>query len=109
MDAIGPETFTFRRLVEEIGGIIGAARPIVSVHPAMSYVVALIIGRVVNDVFLTREEIHGLMANLLCTSSQRTGQAGLTDWAQENARSFGARYSSELAGRRDRLKPYEDL
>ena len=109
VDAIGPETFTFRRLVEEIGRIIGAPRVIVSVHPAIAYVVALIIGRVVNDVFLTREEIDGLMANLLCTSSQPTGQTRLTDWARENARSLGVRYSSELARRRDRLKSYENL
>ncbi len=57
VDAIGPETFTFRRLVEEIGRIIGKHRPIVSVSPVFAHFVASLIGRVVNDVFLTREEI----------------------------------------------------
>lgn len=109
VDAIGPETFTFRRLVEEVGRIIGKPRPILSVHPAFAHFVASIIGHVVNDVFLTREEIDGLMAGLLFTSSQPTGETKLTDWARENAHSLGARYSSELARRRNRLKAYGEL
>jgi hypothetical protein len=109
VDAIGPETFTFRFLVEEIGRIIGKPRPIVSVHPGVAHFVASIIGCVVNDVFLTREEIDGLMADLLCTSSQPTGETRLTDWARENAHSLGTRYASELARRRNRLKAYEEL
>jgi uncharacterized protein YbjT (DUF2867 family) len=109
VDAIGPETFTFRGLVEELGRIIGRPRPILQVPPAFAHFVASIIGRVVNDVFLTREEIDGLMADLLFTTSQPTGATKLTDWARENARSLGIRYSSELARRRDRLKAYEEL
>jgi len=109
VDAIGPETFTFRGLVEEVGRIIGRPRPIVSVHPAFAYFVASVIGRIVNDVFLTREEIDGLMADLLCTASRPTGETRLSDWARENAHSLGSRYSSELARRRDRLKSYEEL
>jgi NADH dehydrogenase len=109
VDAIGPETFTFRGLVEEIGRTIGKSRPIVSVHPALGHIVASVIGGLVGDVLLTREEIDGLMADLLCTSSQPAGETRLTDWARENADSLGTRYSSELARRRDRLKSYEEL
>ncbi len=109
VDAIGPETFTFRGLVEEIGRIIDRPRPIVSVHPALGHFVASVIGRLVGDVFLTREEIDGLMADLLCTSSQPAGETRLTDWARKNAHSLGIRYSSELARRRDRLQSYDEL
>jgi len=109
VDAIGPETFTFRGLVEEIGRIIGKRRPIVSVPPALGLRVASVIGGFVHDVFLTREEIDGLMAGLLCTSSEPTGAIKLTDWAQENAQTLGIHYASELARRRDRLKSYGDL
>jgi len=109
VDAIGPETFTFRGLVKEIGRIIGNPRPIVALHPALARFAAWAIGRLVNDVFLTREEIDGLMADLLCTSSRPAGETRLTDWARENAGSLGIRYSSELARRRNRLRPYEEL
>ena len=96
-------------LVEEIGRIIGKPRPIVSTHPAFAVFVASVIGFFVHDVFLTREEIDGLMAGLLCTASQPAGETRLTVWARENARSLGIRYSSELARRRNRLKSYEEL
>jgi NADH dehydrogenase len=109
VDAIGPETFTFRGLVAEIGRIIGKRRPIVPVHPALGFLVASVIGRLVNDVFLTREEIDGLMAGLLYTSSLPTGTTKLTEWARQNANTLGIRYSSELARRRSHLESYEEL
>ena len=109
VDAIGPETFTFRGLVEEIGRIIGKPRPILPVPPAFGHFVASIIGRVVNDVFLTREEIDGLMADLLFTSSQPTGETSSPTGRERMRHSLGIRYSSELARRRNRLKAYEEL
>jgi len=50
IDAIGPETFTFRGLVETIGVIIRKPRPIVCVSPGLGYLVATVIGKVVGDV-----------------------------------------------------------
>ena len=37
IDAIGPETFTYRGLVQTIGEIIGARRPILGMPPALGY------------------------------------------------------------------------
>ena len=65
VDAIGPETFTFRRLVEEIRSHHRQTQTNPVGPSCLPNFVASIIGRVVNDVFLTREEIDGLMANLL--------------------------------------------
>ncbi len=109
VDAIGPETFTFRELVETIGQIIGKPRRIVSVSPNVGYFVASVIGKVVGDVFLTREEIAGLMRGLLATSSPPAGKTKLTDWARGHAGELGRRYSSELARRRNRSDAYEKL
>jgi uncharacterized protein YbjT (DUF2867 family) len=107
IDAIGPETFTFRSLVETIGRAIGRPRKIISVSPRLGFLVASLIGRVTNDVFLTREEIDGLMQNLLWTKSRPTGVIRLTDWASENAHRLGRRYASELGRRRDRNCSYQ--
>ena len=109
IDAIGPETFTYRGLVEEIGRIIGKPRPIIPVPVGVGLLVASLIGRMVNDVFLTREEIEGLMAGLLCTSSPPVGKTRLTSWARDNAQRLGLHYASELARRRNRLEPYAEL
>jgi NADH dehydrogenase len=109
INATGPETFTFRGLVETIGAIIGKPRPIVSVSPGFGYLVARIIGKMVGDVFLTREEIEGLMRNLLWTASQPAGKTRLTDWAKRHADTLGVRYASELARRQKRDVAYQKL
>ena len=108
VDAIGPETFSYRRLVEQIGRIIGKPRPIIGVPPAVGYWFATALGFLVGDVVITREEIRGLMAGLLCVDSPPAGETRLTDWAEEHAELLGRRYASELARRRDRVRGYAE-
>jgi uncharacterized protein YbjT (DUF2867 family) len=104
INAIGPETFTYRGLAEIIGKIIGKNRPIVSVPAGVGYAVGWIIGKLVGDVMLTREEIKGLMGNLLCVDAPPAGTTKLTDWARERSTSLGLHYTSELARRQYRSK-----
>lgn len=100
IDAIGPETFTYRGLVEEIGRKIGKRRPIISVSPTFGYIAGSIVSKLVNDVFITRQEIEGLMADLLYVDSPPVGKTKLTDWARRHSDSLGRQYASELARRR---------
>jgi NADH dehydrogenase len=109
IDAIGPETFTYRELVEQIGAIIGRSRPIVGVPPILGYLVGWLVGKIVGDVVITREEIEGLMGDLLCTGSPPAGPTKLTDWAREHAEGLGHRYSSELGRRRNRSESYDRI
>lgn len=109
IDAIGPETFTYRELVRTIGEIIGKRRPIVSVPPMVGYGVGWVVGKLVGDTVVTREEIAGLMQNLLVTDSPPAGETKLTDWAREHAATLGIKYANELARRRDRTGAYERL
>jgi len=109
MDAIGPETFTFRGLVQTIGEAIGKPRPIISVPAEIGYWIAWFIGKAVDDVFLTREEIEGLMRGLLYTESPPAGHTKLTDWVRAHAGELGMHYASELARRWNRVKSYEEL
>ncbi|MFB3042528.1 MAG: SDR family oxidoreductase [Candidatus Poribacteria bacterium] len=106
IDAIGPETFTYKDLVQEIGRIIGKRRPVISVVPIVGYCAGWIIGKVVDDVMITREEISGLMADLLYADSSPVGKTKLTDWAKAHADSLGRRYTSELARRKNRKSQY---
>ena len=109
IDAIGPETFTYRGLVEEIGAIIGKKRAVIGVPPALGYLVGAIIGRLVGDVLITQDEVEGLMADLLYTDSPPAGETKLTDWAREHAAELGHKYASELARRRNRKEAYGQL
>ena len=88
--------------MESIADIIGVQKPIVSVPPSVGYAASVIISRLVDDVFITREAIDGLMADLLCVDSAPAGKTRLTDWAREHVDWLGQRYASELARRRER-------
>ncbi len=109
IDATGPETFTYRELVQTIGNIIGARRLIVGVPPSFGYLVGSIISRMQGDVFITREEIEGLMRNLLYTQSPPAGTTKLTDWVREHRETLGVKYANELARRKNRNESYEKL
>ncbi len=109
VNAIGPETFTYRELVKDIGAIIGARRLIVGVPPWFGYAVGSLISRLQGDVFITRPEIDGLMQNLLYTKSPPAGTTKLTDWARQHRDTLGVKYANELARRKNRNKAYEKL
>jgi NADH dehydrogenase len=106
IDAIGPETFTYRELVRIIGKIIGKNRPIISVSPTVGFLAGWILGKCVGDVMITREEIRELMTDLLYVDSPPVGKTKLTDWIGEHADSLGRHYTSELARRKDRITEY---
>ena len=109
IDAIGPETFTYKELVREIGKIVDKQRPLISIPDTMGYLVGWFLGKIRGDVVITREEIEGLKANLLYTNSPPVGETRLTDWARENASTLGVRYASELSRRKERSEAYENL
>jgi len=109
IDAIGPETFTYRELVRTIADLIGVRRWIVSVPPWFGYAVGSLISRMQGDVFITREEIEGLMRGLLYVDAPPAGQTKLTDWARDHAETLGVKYASELARRKDRQRAYSEL
>jgi NADH dehydrogenase len=106
IDAIGPESFTYRYLVETIGAAIGKLRPIISVPPNLGWLAGAILGKCVGDVLITREEIQGLMAGLLCVDSPPGGTTRITGGLHEHADTLGLTYTSELARRKDRTIEY---
>ena len=109
VDAIGPETFSYKQLVKTIGEIIGKKRPIVRVGPGFGYWIARVLGWIVGDVILTRGEIEGLMTELLYTESSAVGTTCLTEWIRQNRDQIGRKYSHELKRRTNRQTSYSDL
>jgi uncharacterized protein YbjT (DUF2867 family) len=107
IDAIGPETFTYRELVRTIARIIGKTRPVLSVSPMIGYWAGWLIGKLMGDILITRDEISGLMQDLLYTSSSALGKTSLTDWASEHAANLGLHYASELRRRIHRDEAYQ--
>lgn len=107
VNAIGPETFTYRELVAKIGELIGKPRPIVSVPSWFGYAVGRVLGTLVGDVVVTKDEIEGLMADLLYVDASPTGTTVLTEWVKQHAGTLGRKYTSELTRRKDRTSAYQ--
>lgn len=106
INAIGPETYSYRDLVSMIGSLIGYDRRLLSLPPWIVYLSGILAGMITNDVIITKEELSGLMAGTLCTETQPVGKTKLSEWIKQHSSTLGYNYSSELARRRDRKSAY---
>jgi len=96
IDAVGPDIFTFKEMVELIGEKIDAKRLLISVPPRLALRAAQFLSLFVGDVLLTPEEVDGLMAGLLVSSEPPRCKTRLGDWLEENKDKAGKMYASEL-------------
>jgi NADH dehydrogenase len=96
MDAVGPEVFTYEELVTLIARNINSRAKMVYVRPWLALLVAKLIGHMVRDMVITKDEIDGLMSNLLISEGPPTGHTRLSEWLEQNGNSVGARYFSGL-------------
>ncbi len=74
IDAVGPDIFTFKEMVNLIGEKIGAKRPLISVPPRLALLAAKFLSLFVGDVILTPEEVDGLMAGLLVSKNRHAAR-----------------------------------
>lgn len=95
-DAVGPDIFTFREMVNLIGEKIDAKRPLIPLPPRMALLAAQFLSLFVGDVMLTPEEVDGLMSDLLVSREPPLGKAHLADWLEANKDRVGKNYASEL-------------
>jgi NADH dehydrogenase len=105
-DAIGPETFHYRDLVELIAREIGSRTLIVAMPAKLAYQGVRVIGWVVGDVINTRYEVRGLMQERLYVDSPSLGTTKLSEWVRSSRGTIGRRYASELERRLDRVGGY---
>ena len=96
-DAVGPDEFTFREMVELIGKTVDKTPPLIPLPPRLALLAAQFLSLFVNDVMLTPEEVDGLMANLLVSKETPRCKTSLKDWLRENRNTVGGHYASELA------------
>ncbi len=102
LDAVGPEISTFDELVYTIAAALGRRARRLHVPPWLALRAARVIGRLVGDVTLTRDELRGLMADLLVSAAPPTGTTRFTAWLRANAADVGRHYASELQRHYDR-------
>lgn len=95
-DAAGPETFAYRDLVRLIARTLGSRARILQVPPTLALLGAKALGPLLGDVVLTRDEVEGLMAELLVSHEPPRGETKLSEWVIRNRSALGRWYASEL-------------
>ncbi|HNO93672.1 MAG TPA: NAD(P)H-binding protein [Anaerolineales bacterium] len=96
IDAVGPDSYTFKGLIELVRDTVGAKSLLISMPPRLALLAAQFLSLFVNDVILTPEEVDGLMGNLLVSKEPAHGKTLFKDWLKENREIVGATYASEL-------------
>jgi NADH dehydrogenase len=97
MDAAGPETLTFNELVASVRRAVGSHA--LSAHMPAPAVLATtrLLGLIVRDVVLTRDEITELTNSYLVSESSRgTTPTRFSEWIHAHGGEIGRRWSSEL-------------
>jgi NADH dehydrogenase len=97
LDAAGPETLTYRELVDLVRRAVGSRSLVLPMPGPVVLATAKLLGLLVRDVVLTRDEIRELTSSLLTSHQPPLGAIRVTDWVRANAGSLGRRWSSELA------------
>ncbi|HEY7357504.1 MAG TPA: NAD(P)H-binding protein [Ktedonobacterales bacterium] len=97
LDAVGPETYRFDDLVRLVARALHRRARFVYISPGLMLAISKVMSLFLGDVILTRDEIKGLMANLLISDQPPTGQTRLSEWLAAHADEVGVKYASELS------------
>ncbi|HEY8644626.1 MAG TPA: NAD(P)H-binding protein [Gaiellaceae bacterium] len=96
-DAAGPETLTFRRLVELVSDATGSRCSVVSGPPGLGLGLIRVAGLLLRDTVVTTDELEGLSRSLLTTAGLPTGTETVEAWLTECGPVLGRSYVSERA------------
>jgi len=96
VDAAGPDIFTFNEFVAVVRGAVGSRSRIVHMPVWASLAGADILGLIVRDVVLTRDEVTELQSKLMVSAVPPTGKVRLANWLAEQADTLGRHWASEL-------------
>jgi NADH dehydrogenase len=96
-DSAGPETFAFEDFVRSIASAIDRSARLVHVHPTALTAMGRMIGILVRDVVLNREELDGLMRDLMRSKEIARGTIRFSDWLTSAAGELGRNYANEIS------------
>ncbi len=96
LDAAGPETLEYRELVALVRAACGSRSIVLPMPHLVVFAAARVLGLLVRDVVLTRDEIRELTSSLLTSHERARGEIRLSGWLRDNAHTIGRSWSSEL-------------
>jgi uncharacterized protein YbjT (DUF2867 family) len=96
VDAVGPQSPTFRQLVAEIRDAIGSRSVIVTVPGALIPAMAALLNLALRDTLLTADEYASMAAGRADSAGPATGNVAFTEWVHAHGDELGRRYANEL-------------
>jgi uncharacterized protein YbjT (DUF2867 family) len=96
IDAVGPDRPTFIELAEAIRAAVGSRARIIRVPGFVIPLLSSVLGLVVHDVLLTRDEYRAMAAGLADVNGPSTGATSVYDWLTEHSDTLGVTYANEL-------------
>ncbi len=96
LEAAGPETFSYEELLRFMAKEVGSHARLLHLRPERMLQMTRMIGGLVGDVVLTREELDGLMQGLLTAAGAPAGHTPFRSWFKRHAAELGVDYFSEI-------------
>src|ERR1700722_6096593 len=96
VDAVGPQSLTFRQLVAEIRDAVGSRSVIIPVPGAMIPAMAALLNLALRDTLLTADEYTSMAAGRADSAGPATGNVAFTEWVRAHGDELGRRYANEL-------------
>jgi len=96
LDAAGPETFTFDELIRLMAKQLGSRARLLHMSPERALKLIRMVGGLVGDVVLTREEIDELMRDMLALPGTPAGHTLFSSWLEQSSAALGSSYFSEM-------------
>jgi uncharacterized protein YbjT (DUF2867 family) len=95
-DAVGPQSLTFRQLVQEIRDAVGSRAVLVPVPGAAIPVLAGLLNVILRDTLLTAAEYRSMAAGRADSAQLEAGEIVFTDWVRQHGGELGRSYANEL-------------
>jgi uncharacterized protein YbjT (DUF2867 family) len=96
VDAVGPQSLTFRELVAAIRSAVGSRAVLVPVPGGLIPALSGVLGAALRDTLLTVDEYHAMADGLADSDGPSTGETIFTDWVRRHGDELGRRYANEI-------------
>ncbi len=100
VDAVGPDRPSYREMVTLVRDAVGGRARIVPAPTPVVLAGAAVLGAVVGDDLVNRDELVSTTKGLADSDGPSTGTTSFASWVHRNAEALGRRYANERARRR---------
>jgi nucleoside-diphosphate-sugar epimerase len=96
VDAVGPQSVTFRELIDCVRTAVGSKALVIPVPGWAIPPLTAALGLALRDTLLTADEYRAMADGLADSTAAATGQIVFTDWVNEHRAQLGRHYANEI-------------